>query len=74
MHLIEESLTYTCSGALVKALLVQYRHAQTHTYLELVGLLYDHFYLCVFAQTGTAHLGHLFLLRPHQRLVFIRVT
>lgn len=46
--------------------------AQTH--LKLIGLLYDHLQLLMFAQAGAAHLGHLLILCPHQWLVLIRVT
>lgn len=55
---------------------MQYTCTRTHThaYLKLVGLFDDHFYLCMFTQTGTAHLGHLLLLCSHQGLVLIGVT
>lgn len=46
--------------------------AQTH--LKLIGLLYDHLQLLMFAQAGAAHLGHLLLLCTHQWLVLIGVT
>lgn len=46
----------------------------TNTHLELVGLLYDHLHLRVLAQTGTAHLGHLLVLRSHRRLVLVGVA
>lgn len=44
------------------------------SYLELIRLLYDDLQLLVFAQTGTAHLGHLLLFCSDQRLVLVGVT
>lgn len=50
------------------------RFVLKQTYLELIGLLYDHLQLRVFAQTWAAHLGHLLLLCTHQWLVLVGVT